>query len=321
MGAYLLRRFLSALPTLIGLSIVTFTIISLAPGDAVGALIGQDEGGVSAAASQEEMRERLGLNDPIPVQYWNWISNVLQGDFGRSLIDNRPITEILRGSASLTLQLTIPALFFGIVLSLFFGILSGRKPYSALDNALSFISITIAGIPGFVVGLGLLYIFAVRIQLFPAGGSRDIGGGTVSLMSRWEYFVLPLVTLSVLEAAQLVRYVRDSIINVRKSDYVQTARSKGLSEGVVHVRHILRNALLPFITVATLQVPGLISGALMVEIVFGWGGIGSRVAVAVGQRDFPVIMGATLLIGVTVVFANLIADVLYAFADPRIRLK
>jgi peptide/nickel transport system permease protein len=319
MGTYLLRRLLFAVPTLIGISILSFAIIELAPGDAVSALMTPGEGG--SAAAEEALRARLGLDDPWPVRYARWLGNVVQGDFGRSMIDHRPIDQILSGSVGLTLQLTIPALAIGLVLATLIGLWTGSRPYSRLDQVISVLSITIAGLPGFVVGLLLLYIFGVRFHLLPSGGSQAIGVGSPPLIERLPYFVLPLTTLALIEAATLVRYVRDSVINVRAADYVQTARAKGLHSWTVLTQHLLRNALLPIITVAALQIPGLISGALLVEIVFGWGGIGSRVAVAIGQRDFPVIMGATMLIGVVVVIANLLADLLYALADPRIRLR
>lgn len=319
MGTYLFRRLLFAIPTLIGISILSFAIIELAPGDAVSALMAPDDGGGNAGAA-ETVRERLGLNDPLPVRYGRWLGNLVRGDFGRSLIDHRPIDQILAGSIGLTLQLTIPALAIGLVLATLLGLWTGSRPYTRLDNVVSTLSITIAGLPGFVIGLLLLYIFGVRLHLLPAGGSQQIGVGAPPLIDRLPYFVLPLATLALIETATLVRYVRDSVINVRSADYIQTARAKGLRSWAVLSRHLLRNALLPIITVAALQIPGLISGALLVEIVFGWGGIGSRVALAIGQRDFPVIMGATMLIGVVVVVANLLADILYAVADPRIRL-
>lgn len=319
MSGFLVRRLLIAVPTLLLLSILSFGIIALAPGDAASALIGADDGGSDSAASREAMRARLGLNDPLPVRYWTWLSNVLRGNLGESLIDRRQITDILGEAASLTLQLTIPAFCLAVALSLIIGVWTGSRPYSRTDNVVSTMSIMLAGIPGFVLGLLLVYIFAVRLNLLPSGGNRDIGGAG-TLGSRAPYFVLPLLTLTVLEVAQLVRYVRDSVISVRTADYVRTAEAKGLRQRTVLGRHVLRNAMLPFITIAGLQIPGLISGALLVEIVFGWGGLGTRIAVAVGQRDFPVIMGATLLTGVVVVIANLIADLLYALVDPRIRL-
>ena len=320
MGAYLLRRLLIAIPTLFGISVLSFGIIALAPGDAASALISPDEGGAGVAAMQSDLRERLGLDDPLPVRYWNWMSNVVQGDLGRSLIDQRPITSIIKDSAGLTLQLSVPALAIGIALGIAVGLWTGSRPYTRIDDVMSVLSITIAGIPGFVIGLLALYLFAVQLDLLPAGGSQQIGVASGSPLDRWQYFVLPLATLSLIEASHLVRYVRDSVINVRSADYVQTARAKGVREVNVLNRHILRNALLPIITIAALQIPGLINGALLIEVVFGWGGIGSRIAIAIGQRDFPVVMGATLLIGVLVVIANLLADLLYAVADPRIRL-
>lgn len=320
MGRFLVRRLLIAIPTIIGISIVSFAIIALAPGDVADALISPDEAGTNTAALKENVRHQLGLDAPLPVRYWHWMTNVAQGNLGRSVVDHRPVTAILRNSLGLTLQLTIPAFFIAIAISIALGLWTGSRPYTRFDNFVSLLSIAVAGIPGFVLAILLLYFFAVRANLFPAGGSKAIGSVSNSLVDRWRFFILPLTALVLIETSHLVRYVRDSVINVRMADYVQTARAKGLHDGTVLTRHVLRNALLPIITVAALQIPGLINGALLVEIVFGWGGIGSRIAVAVGQRDFPVIMGATLTIGVAVMFANLLADVLYAVADPRIRL-
>lgn len=320
MGHFLIRRLLLAIPTLIGISIVSFGIIALAPGDAATAMFSPEEI-TNASESIEAARERLGLNDPLPVRYWNWISLVVQGELGRSLTDHRPVTDVLRHSAGLTMQLTIPALAIGLAVAIVLGVWTGSKPYSRLDNIISVISITISSLPGFVVGLVALYIFAIKLNILPAGGNREVGTSGVSLLDRWQYFVLPLATLAMIEAAQLVRYVRDSVINVRSADYVQTARSKGLPDHTVLSRHMLRNAMLPIITIAALQIPGLIAGSLLVEVIFGWGGLGSRVALAIGQRDFPVVMAATMVIGVMVVIANIVADLLYALADPRIRLR
>lgn len=320
MGRFLVRRLLLAIPTLIGISIVSFGIIALAPGDAATAMFSPEELS-NASANIEEARERLGLNDPLPVRYWNWISQVLRGNLGLSLTDHRPVSDVLRHSAGLTLQLTVPALAFGLSVAIVVGVWTGSRPYSRLDNVVSVVSITISSLPGFVIGLVALYIFAIRLDLLPAGGNREVGTSGVNLLDRWQYFVLPLLTLGIIEAAQLVRYVRDSVINVRSADYVQTARSKGLPDRTVMSSHMLRNAMLPIITIAALQIPGLIAGSLLVEVIFGWGGLGSRVAIAIGQRDFPVVMAATMVIGVTVVFANIIADILYALADPRIRLR
>jgi peptide/nickel transport system permease protein len=319
MGAYLLRRLLLAVPALLGISLVSFIIIELAPGDAVSAMLGVE--GVGSGATQAMLQERLGLDAPWPARYWQWLSNLARGDLGRSLIDQQPITSILANAAGLTLQLTVPALVIGLLIALVLGVWTGARPYSRLDNVVSLLSLTIAGVPAFVLGFVLLYVFAVQLNWLPPGGSQPIGIAAPPFFERLSYFVLPLATLAVLEAASLVRYVRDSVINVRSVDFVQTARAKGLSPTPVLARHVLRNALLPIITVTALQIPGLLSGALLVEVVFGWGGLGSRTALAVGQRDFPVIMGTTMLAGVIVVLSSLVADVLYALADPRIRLR
>jgi peptide/nickel transport system permease protein len=320
-GAYLLRRVLLAVPTVLGITLVSFTIIALAPGDVASALLSPDEASAAGAASQEALRRELGLNDPFPIRYARWLGNIARGNLGRSIVDSRPVTGILRDSLGLTLQLTLPALAIGVALSLLLGLWTGSRPYTALDNAVSLITVVVAGIPRFVIAILLLYVFAVRLNILPSGGNKGVAGSSGASAPRWEYYVLPVAALAIVTTSHLVRYVRDSVINVRAADYVTTARAKGLRTSVLLRRHVLRNALLPIITITALQIPGLINGALLVETVFGWGGIGSRVAQAIGQRDFPVIMGATLVTGVAVMVANLLADLLYAVADPRIRLR
>jgi peptide/nickel transport system permease protein len=320
MGRYVLRRFLVAVPTLIGISLISFLIIALAPGDAVTAMMGAQEG-VGSAQVAEELRARLGLNDPLPIRYVRWLSQVAQGNLGVSMVDNQSVTGTIGVNLSLTLQLTVPSFLIGILIAVVLGAWTGFRPYSRFDGLVSFVSMVLMATPSFVLALILLYFLAIRTPLFPAGGTKDVFGlEAPTLVNHLKYFVLPVSTLSVLTAANIIRYVRDGVIAVRTEDYVRTARAKGLPERTVLVSHVLRNALLPVVTIASLNIPSLISGALLVETVFGWGGVGTRVYAAISQRDVPVIMAVTLLTGLAALAANLLADLVYAVVDPRIRL-
>lgn len=321
MGAYILRRLLIAVPTLVGISIISFAIISLAPGDAVTAMISGQEG-VSSVEVQQRLRERLGLNDPLPVRYARWISQVAQGNLGLSLATGQPVASTIWGNVLLTLQLSIPALAVAIVIAVTLGAFTGFRAYSRFDNVVSIVSLVLIATPAFVLALIALYFLAVRMPLFPSGGNQDIlSFEPPTLWGRLRYYVLPVSTLALLNAGSLIRYVRDSVIDVRHEDYVRTARAKGAPESTVLMGHVLRNALLPIITVTALHLPGLITGAILVETVFGWGGIGTRIFLAISQRDFPVIMAATMIVGVTILLANLIADILYAVVDPRVTVS
>ena len=241
----------------------------------------------------------------------------MRGNLGRSLIDSRPVSQTLAHTVGLTLEFTLPAFVIGLALAIIFGAWSGFRPYSGFDRAVSFSSMIVIATPSFVLAL---YVLAVRLPILPSGGNRDmLGADAASLAKRLPYFILPVSTLALLTAAGVIRYVRDSVIDVCSEDYVRTARAKGLAERLVLSRHILRNAMIPIITISTLRLPILVNGAILIETVYGWGGMGSRIALAVSQRDFPVIMSATLVTGVAVLVSNLIADILYGVVDPRIR--
>ena len=321
MGGYILRRLILAVPTLVGISIISFAIISLAPGDAVSAMISGQEG-VSSVDVQQRLRARLGLDDPVPVRYGRWVLQLAQGSLGTSLADSQPVSKTIWGNVLLTVQLTVPALLLAIFIAVTFGAFTGFRPYSRFDNAVSVVSMVFIATPAFVLSLLAVYFFAVRIPWFPSGGNQDIlSFEPPTLWGHLRYYVLPILTLALLNAAGLIRYVRDSVIEVRNEDYVRTARAKGAPDDLVLIRHVLRNALLPVITVTALHLPGLITGALLVETVFGWGGIGTRIFLAISQRDFPVIMAATMIVGVAILVANLIADILYAIVDPRIHVS
>lgn len=319
MWRYILQRVLIFIPTLFGITVISFVVIAMAPGDAATAMLA--EGGEIAKASQlADLRAKYGLDDPLPIRYARWMGQLLRGNLGISLIDSRPVADTLAHTVGLTLEFTLPAFVIGLALAVVLGAWSGFRPYSEFDRAVSFSSMIIIATPSFVLALLALYLLAVRLPILPSGGNRDMLGADASnLINRLPYFVLPVSTLALLTAAEVIRYVRDSVIDVCTADYVRTARAKGLAERMVLGRHILRNSMIPIITISTLRLPIVVNGAILIETVFGWGGMGSRIALAVSQRDFPVIMSATLVTGVAVLVSNLIADILYGVADPRIR--
>jgi peptide/nickel transport system permease protein len=326
---YIARRLLSAIPTLIGISIITFLIIAIAPGDVAFFMMGAEGKQMqSARGTTADIRSQMGLNDPLPVRYVRWLGQIARGDLGYSLAENRPLYIIMPPLIKLTLQVTLPALLLGLLFGVFTGVLQGLRPYSKFDHVLSFANMAFVATPSFIVALLLIYFLAIRLPvwigypIFPSGGNTDIFGmEEPTLWNKVKYFILPVLTMSLFTWAGIARYVRASVISVLDQDYVRTARAKGLFERMVVGRHILRNALLPVVTVTALQIPGLINGAILVETTFGWGGIGSRAAAAVGQRDFPFIMISTMLTAVLVVAANLIADILYALVDPRVHYQ
>lgn len=319
MWRYILQRVLIFIPTLLGITVISFVVIAMAPGDAATAMLA--EGGEIARASQlADLRAKYRLDDPLPIRYARWMGQLLRGNLGTSLIDSRPVSDTLSHTVGLTLEVTLPAFVIGLTLAVILGAWSGFRPYSRFDRTVSFSSMIVIATPSFVLALLALYLLAVRVPILPSGGNRDMLGADASnLINRLPYFVLPVSTLALLTAAEVIRYVRDSVIDVCTADYVRTARAKGLAERLVLGRHILRNSMIPIITISTLRLPIVVNGAILIETVFGWGGMGSRIALAVSQRDFPVIMSATLVTGVAVLVSNLLADILYGVADPRIR--
>jgi peptide/nickel transport system permease protein len=319
MWRYIFQRILVFIPTLFGITLISFVIIALAPGDAATAMLAEG-GEIIKEAQLSELRAKYGLDDPLPIRYARWLGQLLRGNLGRSLITSRPVVDTIGHTVGLTLEFTLPAFVIGLALAVIFGAWSGFRPYSSLDRVVSFTSMILIATPSFVLALLALYLLAIRLPILPSGGNRDIlGDNATSLVNRLPYFVLPVTTLALLTAAGIIRYVRDSVIDVCSEDYVRTARAKGLAERLVLSRHILRNAMIPIITISTLRLPILVNGAILIETVFGWGGMGSRIALAVSQRDFPVIMSATLITGIAVLISNLIADILYGVVDPRIR--
>jgi peptide/nickel transport system permease protein len=296
------------------LSVVAFALLRLAPGDPLALLHGADLTPEERAAA----RAYWGLDDPLPVQYVRWAGNALRGDLGRSFADGRPVLGVIGERVPATVQLAGSALLLALGIGLGAGVLAAARPHSAADLLATAAATVLYSTPSFWLALILVLVFAVWLGWLPASGMENVRG-PAGLGDRLAHLALPALVLSLREAAALARYTRASLRDVLAQDYVRTARAKGLPEHAVVLRHALPPALLPVITLLGLYLPRLVGGAIVVETVFAWPGLGRLLLEASLQRNYTVIMGEVLLVGTAVILANLLADLCYAAADPRVR--
>jgi peptide/nickel transport system permease protein len=266
----------------------------------------------------EARREALGLNKPIPVRYLIWLRELARGNLGHSYLKMQPVAKMMATGVKNTIALMALALCTGTTVGILFGIISALRPYSLLDYVLTAVSFAGVAMPSFFFALILIMVGSVQLNLFPTSGLVT-PGVPPSLTDRLWHMVLPLTALSIGGAAGTLRYTRTSMLEVLHEEYITTARAKGLPERVINVRHALRNALLPLITILGLSIPHLFGGSVIIETMFSIPGIGSTMVEATAIRDYPVMMGGILMSGILVLFSNLLADVAYAVADPRIR--
>jgi peptide/nickel transport system permease protein len=317
-GRFIIKRTLIVIPLLLAISIVTFAFINLAPGDPVTAMISPED--QLQEASLDQMRETLGLNDPLPVRYLKWLRQAVQGNFGYSYTTGEPVLDRIGDRFWPTLELMGAALVISTVVGVLLGIIAALKVYSVWDYLLSIFSLVGLSIPGFFFALVVLYLFSARLEIMPAFGMSSRSGDTPALLDNLHHLILPAAVLSLELTASLTRYSRSAMLEVMRAEYITTARAKGLSEYVTITRHAFRNALLPLITVVSLRLPLLLGGAIVIESMFQWPGMGLLSLQAIQQRDYPVLMGLTFVTAALVLIANLLADIFYAFADPRIRI-
>jgi peptide/nickel transport system permease protein len=319
-GAYFLRRILIAIPVLIGITIVSFVALSLAPGDPLLARLAPEQLQEIQRNPQllEERRREYGLDQPVPIRYLRWLGAAVQGDFGFSIQSRRPIAEEIGKRIPPTLVLMGTAITIAIMLGVPFGIITALRQYSKLDYFLSTITMLLSSTPSFVLGLSGIYIFAVWLDILPSGGIQTLGEEQTLQDFLW-HLILPAMVLGLGSAAPLLRYTRAAMLEVLNSDYVTTARAKGLRRNLVVMRHAFRNSLIPIITVVGLLLPELVAGAVITEQIFAWPGMGSLAVRAARDRDPALMMGVVLVVGIAVLITNIIVDVLYARVDPRIR--
>lgn len=316
MGTYIVRRLLIAVPILFGITVLVFLFLALAPGDPVAAFIrpelGQNE------AMRRIIIERYGLDQPLPIRYIRWLAEALQGNLGYRLVGGLPVLDtVVRGLlASASLMGT--AIFLGVLIGIPLGLISALRQYSKLDFALTTIAFLGISTPSFMLGIGGLWLLGLQLRIFPIGGMQT-AGAPFTLPDFLTHLALPALVLGLGYVAILMRYTRSAMLEVVSSLYVVTAESKGLSRRVVLLRHAFRNALIPILTIIGLSLPDLVGGAVITETVFTWPGAGLLMVEGVMARDYSLIMGLSLFIGVAVLAANLFTDVMYALADPRIR--
>lgn len=313
---YFLRRLLISIPVLLGITMITFAAYNLAPGDPVSAMI--DPSVPVAPEVLEKMKEDLGLNKPITVRYVIWLKEALRGNLGYAYNSSTPVLEKIGDRLPATLALTLSAMLLAVGLGVPLGVYSALRQYSTLDYVLTFLAFVAVSIPAFFFALGIIYVFSVRLGLFPVQGLRDPDAPN-QLLDFLRHLVLPATALGLERIAGFQRYTRSAVLEVLGQDYMTTARAKGLQERTVLWRHGFRNALISMITILSLSIPGLFGGAFVIEWIFSWPGMGQLAVSSVTMRDYPTLMGIALVSSTLVLLSNLLADMLYAVADPRIR--
>ncbi len=308
MGKYIISRFLSIVPVVIGVSVLVFSMLHLVPGDPVRAMF--IESGGATAEQIEQIRHLLGLDKPLHIQYLDYIGKVVRGDLGESIITKQSVFELIIQNFPSTIQLTVAGLGLAICIGLVMGIVAALQHNSWLDNFTMLISTIGVSMPSFWLGLILIYVFAIQLRWAPITAGSDL-----------SRLALPAIALGFQASAIIARLVRSNMLEALQEDYIRTARAKGLSAHVVAMRHALRNALIPVVTVVGLQFGGLLGGAVIIETVFARQGIGRLLVGALQARDFPLAQGSVLLIAMVYVFVNLIVDLLYGWIDPRIHYE
>ncbi|WP_287155993.1 ABC transporter permease [Chloroflexus sp.] len=323
MTTYLLRRLLQAVLTLFVVSLILFGLISVTPG---GFMTVYAEKSDMTAADLARIRANLGLDDPVPIRYVKWLGNLLKGDWGRSLTSKRPVLEEIGSRLPNTLLLMSLMLICTLLVAIPLGILSAIRQYSLLDNVLTTVAFAGQSLPVFWFGLLLIIVFSVLLRgpdgkpLLPGSGMYTLGE-PFSLWDRIRHLILPVTMLTFVSAAEYMRYMRSAMLDVIHEDYIRTARAKGIREWIVIYKHALRNAIIPLVTLLSLDLPSLFAGALFTETIFAWPGIGRLYFTAALKNDYPLVMAILTIYSALIILSNLLVDLIYAMLDPRIRLS
>lgn len=304
MAQHVLRRLLILIPVMFAVSVLVFGILKISPGDPARILAGDD----AKQADIEAIQRKYGLDQPFYVQYWRWVSNAAQGDLGRSIVTRRPVTTEIRSRIRPTAELAIAAIAVAIVVGTVVGVISATRHNSLIDYITMVLALMGASMPVFWLGLMMIFFFSVDLGWFPTGGAGN-----------WKALVLPAIALGSSSTAIIARMTRSSMLDTIRQDYVRTARAKGLVERVILSRHMLKNALIPIVTVIGLQFGYLLGGTVVTETVFTRPGLGRLLIDGIRTRDFPVVQGTLMILAISFVVVNLIVDLLYLYLDPRIR--
>lgn len=304
MYKYIIKRLLMLIPVLLGVSLLVFTIMSLTPGDPAQIMLGEN----APKEAIIELRSRMGLDQPFLMQYFRFIINAIQGDFGTSYTTGRVVFDEIFSRFPATLHLATAGMIIAVGVGIPIGIISATRQYSLIDNGSMIFALLGVSMPNFWQGLMLILLFSVKFRIFPSGGYDG-----------WKSLVLPAITLGTSTAAIITRMTRSSMLEVIRQDYIRTARAKGVPEKTVISKHALKNALIPIVTVVGLQFGSLLGGAVLTESVFSWPGVGRLMVDAIRQKDTPTVLASVVFLATVFSFVNLIVDILYGFIDPRIR--
>lgn len=331
---YFIKRLALTIPTLIGVSIIVFLLIHMIPGDPIDIMMGDritDE-------AREAMREILGLDLPLHLQYWQWFTSAMQGDLGISIRSSQPVFQEILDRLPATVELTLVALFIAVLFGILFGVTAARHRNTIIDQSMIGFSLLGVSIPIFWLGMMLIFFFSVMLGWLPVSGRLSMGTAIPSITGLYlvdsllsgnisgfsdalKHLLLPAFSLATVSLALVVRVTRSSMLDVLSEDYIRTARAKGLRERKVVYVHALKNAMIPVVTVIGLQLAKLMGGAILTETVFSWPGIGRLLINAIGFRDYPVVQGVVLFVAFAFILVNIIVDMLYAYLDPRIRYE
>jgi peptide/nickel transport system permease protein len=312
MTRYIIRRLIHSVFIIWGVATLVFFGLRAIPGDPVIQILGEEY----TPEAAEQLEKKLGLDEPIYVQYVTWMGDMLTGDMGQSIVSNETVTDAIKTGLPKTASITILSFTFSLMIAIPAGVLAALRRNTWLDYTSSLIAFFGVAMPGFWFGIILILVFAVRLNWLPAIGYSSLDEG---LWAWFSHLILPSIAVGTGLAAILMRFVRTGLLEVMGSDYVRTARSKGLAERNVVIRHALRNSLIPIVTIAGIQLALLINGAVVIEIVFSIRGMGRILVGAIFDKDYPIAQGIILFTSVTFVIANLVVDIIYTFLDPRIR--
>ncbi|MFH1542385.1 MAG: ABC transporter permease [bacterium] len=321
MRKFILRRLFQLIPLLIGVSLLSFFVMHLAPGDPTALFTDPNINPADLA----RIRANWGLDKPVIVQYFYWLKNAAVGNFGNSYTTGQPVINEIMQRLPNTLLLMVASYFLTLIITIPLGVISAVKKGSVFDNTVTILSFAGMATPSFWLGLMLMLLFSVNLGWLPAVGMHDPllreTGRLANALDVGKHMILPLLTMTLLSLAGITRYQRAAMLEVLNQDYIRTARAKGLSERVVIFKHALRNALIPTVTILGLSLPGLFGGAFIIETIFAWPGMGRLGVMAIFQRNYPLIMGIVVMSAVLIMLGNLLADICYALVDPRIRYR
>lgn len=314
MGRYIRRRLITAIPVFFGITLLVFLMVNLAPGT-ITDLMGE---GASSGADKAALEAALGLDQPLPVRYVQWLAGLFQGDLGQSFFYGRPVSRLIAQRVGPSLLLTGSGVVLAVAIALPLGILAAWKPGSGWDRITSVLSLISYGVPGFFLCLAGIAVFAVTLGWLPTHGMYAAGTFT-SLPDLLHHLILPAGVVCISSLGELVKQTRAACLEALGQDYIVTARAKGLTDGAVMVRHAFRGSLVPVLTTILSHIPHILGGSVVVEQIFGWPGMGSLLFSGISQRDYPVVMGVTVVVALAVLLTNLLLDLVYGFADPRVR--